>query len=176
MEGPCTRDTPPPAVAERGATGAFGGGCSCDTPATHSELRNELRRGCSYTVDRDRGGGVASAPLRSCPPALRDVRMLKRWGVVWVGGFGRAEDHIAAWHWKMEGPSEAVGLEEHLSRSLLANGCSMHLTLTATSPSRKVHSSSRSFWKCPLTQKLSLTKYFSRIDMSAKVRFSQIIL
>ena len=33
-------------------------GCSCDTPATHSELRNELRQGCSYsyTVERDRGG------------------------------------------------------------------------------------------------------------------------
>ena len=32
------------------------GGCSCDTPATHSELRNEPRQGCSYTVERDRGG------------------------------------------------------------------------------------------------------------------------
>ena len=31
-------------------------GCSCDTPATHSELRNEPRQGCSYTVERDRGG------------------------------------------------------------------------------------------------------------------------
>ena len=39
-------------------------GCSCDTPATHSELRNEPRQGCSYTVERDRGG-VASAPLSS---------------------------------------------------------------------------------------------------------------
>ena len=26
-------------------TGALGGGCSCDTPATHSELRNEPRQG-----------------------------------------------------------------------------------------------------------------------------------
>ena len=32
---------------ERGATGPLGGGCSCDTPATHSELRNEPRQGCS---------------------------------------------------------------------------------------------------------------------------------
>ena len=40
------------------------GGCSCDTPATHSEQRNEPRQGCSYAVERDRGGGVASAPLR----------------------------------------------------------------------------------------------------------------
>ena len=58
----------PPAVAERGATGAFGGGGgSCNTPATHSELRNEPRQGCSYTVERDRGG-VASAPLS---PSMR---------------------------------------------------------------------------------------------------------
>ena len=47
---------------ERGATGAFG---SCGTPATHSELRNEPRQGCSYTVERDRVLGVASAPLRA---------------------------------------------------------------------------------------------------------------
>ena len=55
----------PPAVAERevrqGPLG--GGGCSCGTPATETELRNEPRQGCSYTVKRDRGGGVASAPL-----------------------------------------------------------------------------------------------------------------
>ena len=54
LEGPCTRDTPC-GGRERGATGSLGG-CSCDTPATHSELRNELRQGCSYTVERDRGG------------------------------------------------------------------------------------------------------------------------
>ena len=31
-------------------------GRSCDTPATDSELRNEPRQGCSYTVEHDRGG------------------------------------------------------------------------------------------------------------------------
>ena len=31
-------------------------GCSCDTPATHSKLRKEPRRGCSYTLELDRGG------------------------------------------------------------------------------------------------------------------------
>ena len=41
---------------------SLGGGCSCDTPATHTELWNEPRQGCSYTVERDRGG-VASVPL-----------------------------------------------------------------------------------------------------------------
>ena len=58
----------PPAVAGREVRqGSLNlGGCSCDTPATHSELRNEPRQGCSYTVERDRGGCVASAPLR--PP------------------------------------------------------------------------------------------------------------
>ena len=43
----------------------LGGGCSCDTLATPSKPRNELRRGCSYTLERDGGGGVASAPLRT---------------------------------------------------------------------------------------------------------------
>ena len=62
LEGPCTRDTPR-GGRERGATGASGGGCSCDTPATRSELRNEPRQGCSYTVERDGGGDLASAPL-----------------------------------------------------------------------------------------------------------------
>ena len=55
LEGPCTRDTHC-GGRERGATGAFGEGCSCDTPATHSELRKEPRQGCSYTVERDKGG------------------------------------------------------------------------------------------------------------------------
>ena len=31
-------------------------GCSCDTPATHSKLRKEPRRRCSYTLERDKGG------------------------------------------------------------------------------------------------------------------------
>ena len=50
-----------PAVAERererDATGAFGGGggWSCDTPANYRDLRKEPRRGCSCTVERDRG-------------------------------------------------------------------------------------------------------------------------
>ena len=46
----------------RRATGGSGmgcdrallGGCSCDTPATQSKLRSEPRRGCSYTLERDR--------------------------------------------------------------------------------------------------------------------------
>ena len=41
LEGPSTRDTPC-GDRERGAT--------------HSELQNEPRQGCSYTVERDRGG------------------------------------------------------------------------------------------------------------------------
>ena len=47
-------------------------GCSCNTPATHSELQNEPRQGCSYTVERDRGV-VASAPL-----SVLRTRMSKR--------------------------------------------------------------------------------------------------
>ena len=39
-----------------GCDRALGGGCSCDTPATPSKLRKEPRRGCSYTLERDRGG------------------------------------------------------------------------------------------------------------------------
>ena len=31
-------------------------GCSCDTPATHWKQQNEPRQGCSYTLERDRGG------------------------------------------------------------------------------------------------------------------------
>ena len=46
--------------------------CSCDTPSTHSRLRKEPRRGCSYTLDRDRGG-VASAPLRLESVAVHPV-------------------------------------------------------------------------------------------------------
>ena len=34
---------------------------SCDTPATHSKLQKEPRRGCSYTLERG-GGGVVFAP------------------------------------------------------------------------------------------------------------------
>ena len=73
-----TRDTPPrwqchiPPSQEpryRGGcnTALWGGGGTCDTPATHSTLRKELRRGPSYTLECD-GGGVASAPLRRCEP------------------------------------------------------------------------------------------------------------
>ena len=40
-----------------GCDRALWGGCSCDTLATHSKLWKELRRGCSCTVERDRGGG-----------------------------------------------------------------------------------------------------------------------
>ena len=40
-----------------------GGGCSCDTPATHPKLQKELRRGCPCNATRG-GGGVASATLR----------------------------------------------------------------------------------------------------------------
>ena len=47
-------------------------GCSCDTPATHSELRNEPRQGCSYTVERDRGGGGGSV----CPTNRKWPRSL----------------------------------------------------------------------------------------------------
>ena len=36
-----------------------GGGCSCDTPATPSKLQKEPRRGCSYTLERDRGRGCS---------------------------------------------------------------------------------------------------------------------
>ena len=32
------------------------GGCSCDTPATPWKQQNEPRQGCSYTLERDRGG------------------------------------------------------------------------------------------------------------------------
>ena len=46
---------PPRGGRERCDRGLWGG-CSCDTPATHSELWNEPRQGCSYTVERDRGG------------------------------------------------------------------------------------------------------------------------
>ena len=47
-------------------------GCSCDTPAPHSKLRKEPRRGCSYTLARDTGGGgVASAPLSLLRRVLR---------------------------------------------------------------------------------------------------------
>ena len=39
-----------------GATGPFeAGGCSCDSPSTPSKLREEPRRACSYTLERDRG-------------------------------------------------------------------------------------------------------------------------
>ena len=38
-------------------------GCSCDTPAAPSKLQKEPRQGCSYTLERDKGAGVASAPL-----------------------------------------------------------------------------------------------------------------
>ena len=65
LEGPCTRDTP--AVAER--EGPLGG-CSCDTPATRSELRIELRQGCSYTVERDRGG-CSVCPIKGSMSCLR---------------------------------------------------------------------------------------------------------
>ena len=52
---------PPPPRAKISATGVSGmgcdralqgggGGCSCDTPATHSKLRKEPRRGYSYFV------------------------------------------------------------------------------------------------------------------------------
>ena len=44
--------TPPCGGRERGATGAFGRGVA----ATHSGLQNKPRQGCSYTVERDRGG------------------------------------------------------------------------------------------------------------------------
>ena len=47
--------THPPRWQREVRQGPLGGG-SCDTPATHSELRNEPRQGCSYTVERDRGG------------------------------------------------------------------------------------------------------------------------
>ena len=58
LEGPM-HPRHPPAVAEREVRqGPLGG------QATHSELRNEPRQGCSYTVERDRGG-VTSAPLSS---------------------------------------------------------------------------------------------------------------
>ena len=67
LEDPCTRNTPRGGrererERERCDRGLLGGVCSCDTPATPSELQNEPRQGCSYTVERD-GGGVASAPL-----------------------------------------------------------------------------------------------------------------
>ena len=42
------------------------GGVAGDTPATHWKQQSEPRQGCSYTLERDRGGGgVASAPLRA---------------------------------------------------------------------------------------------------------------
>ena len=50
-------------------------GCSCDTPATHSELRNEPRQGCSYTVERDRGGRSV------CPLSLRLLSTRVIWGL-----------------------------------------------------------------------------------------------
>ena len=54
----------PPAVAERGATGAWGGGVVAATPLLHTQNCGMSRdRGVAYTVERDRGGGVASAPL-----------------------------------------------------------------------------------------------------------------
>ena len=56
---------PPPRGRERGATGGLWGGCSCDTPATHSELRNEPRQGCSYTMERDGGGGCSVCPTKN---------------------------------------------------------------------------------------------------------------
>ena len=61
-----------------GATGPFGGGgCGCDTCATHSKLRKEPRRGCSYTLQQRDRRGVASAPLS--PQNLRwaKTRFLK---------------------------------------------------------------------------------------------------
>ena len=57
-------------------------GCSCDTPATHSELRSEPRQGCSYTVERDRGG-VASAPLPFDRKFLHYITLFFRINYVW---------------------------------------------------------------------------------------------
>ena len=54
----------PTGGSRMGCDRALWRGCSCDTSATHSKLRKEPRWGCSYTLERDRGG-VASAPLSS---------------------------------------------------------------------------------------------------------------
>ena len=65
LEGPCTRDTPPRWQRERCDRGLWRR-CSCDTPAAHSELRNEPRQGCSYTVERDRGGCSVCPTKEGC--------------------------------------------------------------------------------------------------------------
>ena len=52
----------------------WGEGSSSDTPATHSELRNEPRQGCSYTVERDRGGCSVCPTKMSTFPQKRQIR------------------------------------------------------------------------------------------------------
>ena len=71
LEGPCTRDTPCMQWQRERCDRGLWEGCSCDTPATHSELRSEPRQGCSYTVERDRGPGECSV----CPMQRIDCRM-----------------------------------------------------------------------------------------------------
>ena len=57
LGGPHAPATPPLRWQRERCDRGLWEGCSCDTPATHSELRNEPRQGCtSYTVERDRGG------------------------------------------------------------------------------------------------------------------------
>ena len=74
-------------------------GCSCDTPATHSKLRKEPRQGCSYTLERDMGGGVASAPL-SVKDAI--VIHILGQGLGSQNGFAKSHSHpVSGWKYKM---------------------------------------------------------------------------
>ena len=57
-----------------GCDSALWRGCSCDTGATPSKLWKEPRRGCSYTLERDKRG-VASAPLRTHTLLLKGVKL-----------------------------------------------------------------------------------------------------
>ena len=69
---------PPPRGGRERCDRALWGGCSCDTPATHSELRNEPRQGCSYTVERDRGG-CSVCPTKDFTGFVPGTNSVKPW-------------------------------------------------------------------------------------------------
>ena len=58
LEGPCARDNPLRWQRERCDRGLWEG-CSCDSPATHSELWNEPRQGCSRGFAKGVAGTVS---------------------------------------------------------------------------------------------------------------------